>query len=152
MDSGGILPHIYLHCGKKWQSQPCTGMLLCWVPGKQANSRALLSRAAPMCCLPGSRVVLLGQCSPRLRSACEGWSPSSPKGLVGSGWHGQPEQEANSASRSPLLSDGGSPAKVSILLYSTRDVKGFSHDLGLVRSQTWAVLLSLWSMRYLCVL
>lgn len=152
MDSGSILLHIYLHCSKNCQWQPCTRMLLCWVPCKQAKSQVLPPRAAPMCRPPGSRVVLLGQCSPRFRWAGEGRSSSSPKELVGSGWYGWPEKEANFISPSPLPWDGGSPAKVSILLCRTRDVKGFSHDLGLVGSQTWAVLLSLWSMRYSRVL
>lgn len=74
---------------------------------------------------------MLGQCSTRFRSACKGWSPSRPKELVLSGWHGWPEQEADFVSPSPLPWDGGSPAKVSILLCRPLVVKGFSHDLGL---------------------
>lgn len=56
------------------------------------------------------------------------------------------------ASLSPLPWDEGLSAKVSILLCRTCDVKGFSHDLGSVGGWSWAVLLSLWSMRYSRVL
>lgn len=56
------------------------------------------------------------------------------------------------ASLSSLPWDGGLQAKVSILLCSSRDVKGFCHDLRLMSGWSWAVLLSLCSMRYSRVL
>lgn len=49
------------------------------------------------------RVVMLGQCSIRFRSACKGWSPSRPKELVHCGWHGWPEQEDDLVSPSITL-------------------------------------------------
>lgn len=56
--------------------------LLCWVPCKQEKSQAVPPRASPMCCLPGSAPQNSGQ-------------PVMPfRGLVGSSWHGWPEQEA----------------------------------------------------------
>lgn len=70
---------------KKWQWQQCTGILLCWVPCKQEKS----------CC----HVLPAWQGSPKFRSACEDQS----EGLVGSSWHGWPEQGATLPLHLPCL-------------------------------------------------